>query len=248
MTSGPSLPSSMSTPATRRPMICAERTAACSYSGVELDRLDGAAAVHVGAELVALGAAGASPRRRGRRRRGRGCRGPCSRLTKLWMRTFCLVLCSVSMIASATLMSGARMTPMPCVPSSSLMTTGAPPTRSMAGMHVGAVAHERRGRHADLVAREDLRGPQLVAGVGDAVGRVRRVDVHLLELAHDGGAEVGDRVADARQDRVVVGQRLAAELQVRLGAREVDGEAQRVEHLAPGGRGRALRCAGAACE
>ena len=55
-------------------------------------------------------------------------------VTKLWMRTFCFVLCSVSMIASAILMSGARMTPMPWVPSSSLMTTGAPPTRSMAGM------------------------------------------------------------------------------------------------------------------
>ena len=50
-----------------------------------------------------------------------------------WIRTFCLLLCRVSMIASATLLSGARMTPMPCVPSSNLMTTGAPPTRSMAG-------------------------------------------------------------------------------------------------------------------
>ncbi len=38
------------------------------------------------------------------------------------------------MIASATLMSGARMTPMPWVPSSSLITTGAPPTRSIAGI------------------------------------------------------------------------------------------------------------------
>ena len=36
------------------------------------------------------------------------------------------------MMASATLASGARMTPTPCVPSSSLMMTGAPPTRSMA--------------------------------------------------------------------------------------------------------------------
>ena len=43
------------------------------------------------------------------------------------------MLCSVSMIASATLTLSARMTPTPCVPSSSLMMTGAPPTRSMAG-------------------------------------------------------------------------------------------------------------------
>ena len=53
--------------------------------------------------------------------------------TKRWMSTFCFVECSVSMIASATFTCGARITPMPCVPSSSLMTTGAPPTCSMAG-------------------------------------------------------------------------------------------------------------------
>ena len=50
-----------------------------------------------------------------------------------WISTFCLVECSVSMIASATFTWGARITPIPCVPSRSLMTTGAPPTRSMAG-------------------------------------------------------------------------------------------------------------------
>ncbi len=51
---------------------------------------------------------------------------------KLWMSTFCLVECRVSTMDSATFASGARITPMPCVPSSSLMTTGAPPTRSIA--------------------------------------------------------------------------------------------------------------------
>ena len=59
---------------------------------------------------------------------------PLLSLTKRWMSTFCRVLCSVSMIASATLIVGARITPMPCVPSSSLITTGAPPTRSIAGI------------------------------------------------------------------------------------------------------------------
>jgi hypothetical protein len=37
------------------------------------------------------------------------------------------------MMAFATLTLSARITPMPCVPSSSLMITGAPPTRSIAG-------------------------------------------------------------------------------------------------------------------
>lgn len=50
-----------------------------------------------------------------------------------WISTFCLVECSVSMMASATFTCGARITPIPCVPSSSLITTGAPPTRSIAG-------------------------------------------------------------------------------------------------------------------
>jgi hypothetical protein len=98
--------------------------------------------------------------------------------------------------------------------------------------HVLAVADERRLRHADVVARQDLDRTQLVAGVRDAVRCDRGVHVHLLELAHHRGAEVGDRRTDARQHRVVVGQRPAAELQVRLRARQVDGEAQRVEHLA----------------
>ena len=58
---------------------------------------------------------------------------PLLSATKRWINTFCLVDCSVSMTASATLLSGARMTPIPWVPSSSLITTGAPPTRSIAG-------------------------------------------------------------------------------------------------------------------
>ncbi len=98
--------------------------------------------------------------------------------------------------------------------------------------HVLPVADERRARHADVVARQDLDGAQLVARVGDPVRGVRRVDVHLLELADDGRTEVGDRCADPGHDRVVVGQRLATELEVRFGARQVDGEAQGVEHLA----------------
>ena len=97
------------------------------------------------------------------------------------------------------------------------------------GHDVSPVADEGRGRHTDVVAREDLGGAQLVAAVHDAVGGVGRVDVHLLELPHDGSAEVGDGGADARQDRVVGRELLAAEEQVRLLGRQVDGEAQGVE-------------------
>jgi hypothetical protein len=69
--------------------------------------------------------------------------------------------------------------------------------------HVLLVAHEGRARDADVVAAENLQAAQLVAAVEDAVGGVRAVHVHLLELAHDRRAVVGDGGADARQHRVV---------------------------------------------
>ena len=230
MTSGPSLPSSMSTPATFRPMICAERTATCSYSGESstgstvpprctFDRNSSPVATR------RMAATTRSPTTRARMSRPR-----LSAMNR-WISTFCFVECSVSMIASATFTSGARITPMPWVPSSSLITTGRAADELDRGPHVGAVAHERRRRHADVVPGEDLVRAQLVARVRDAVRGVRRVDVHLLELAHHGGAEVRDRVADARHDRVVVRQRTAAVLQVGLGPREVDRETQGVQHL-----------------
>lgn len=126
------------------------------------------------------------------------------------------------------------------------------------GPHIGAVAHERRGRHRDVVAREDLVRAELVAGTRDPVRRVRRVHVHLLELADHCCAEVGDRVADSGQDRVVVAELTPAVVQVRLVGREIDREAQRVKHFdvvtslerggaqplewsTPAARGRALR-------
>ena len=133
MTCGPSLPSSMSTPATRSPMIWADRTAASSKAGSSwtastepprwtLERNSSPCATR------RIAATTRSPTTRARMSR------PLLSLTKRWISTFCLVLWRVSMIASATLRSGARITPMPCVPSSSLITTGAPPTRSIAGI------------------------------------------------------------------------------------------------------------------
>ncbi len=112
-------------------MIWAERTAACSYSGVSVtcstvpprctfDRNSSPDAVR------RMAATTRSPTT--------SARMSLPRLSemKLWISTFCLVECSVSTIDSATLASGARITPMPWVPSSSLMTTGAPPTCSIA--------------------------------------------------------------------------------------------------------------------
>ncbi len=135
------------------------------------------------------------------------------------------------MIASATLVSGARITPIPWVPSSSFrMTTGAPPTRSIAASTSWRYAHERRGGDADVVAREDLDRAQFVARIGDTCGGVRRVHVHLFELPNDGEAEERDGGADAGEGDVVVTQWLPAVLEVRFVSCEVDGEAQRVEH------------------
>ena len=53
-------------------------------------------------------------------------------------RTFWRVLCNVSRIASATFLFGARITPMPCVPSSSLITTGCAADPLDGGQHVVA--------------------------------------------------------------------------------------------------------------
>ncbi len=151
------------------------------------------------------------------------------------------------MMPSATRLSGARITPIPCVPSEQLDHHRCAADAVDGRQHVLTVAHERRARHADVVAGQDLDRPQLVARVGDAVRGVRRVDVHLLELADDGGAEVGDRRADPRDDRVVVGQRLAAELEVGLGAGEVDRETQRVRAPCRCGRDRSRPASDAAC-
>ncbi len=99
------------------------------------------------------------------------------------------------------------------------------------GKHVLLPPHEGRVRHPDVVPTQDLERPQLVARVGDGVRRTRRVDVELLELPDDGGAEVGDRRADAGDHRVVATQPLGAEEELRAAALDLDREAQGVEDL-----------------
>src|SRR5690606_4148629 len=84
---------------------------------------------------------------------------------------------------------------------------GGPADAFDGGAHVGAIAHERGRGHADLVAGEYLRRAKLVARVDDTGRGVGGVDIHLLELPHHRGTEIGDGRADAGDDRVVVAQR-----------------------------------------
>jgi hypothetical protein len=105
---------------------------------------------------------------------------------------------------------------------------GAPPTISIAGT-TSARLRTKAVAGMSMLWRERIWvARNLSRAVHDAVGGVGRVDVHLLELPHDGSAEVGDRGADARQDRVV-GESCLPRKQVRLLGRQVDREAQGVE-------------------
>ena len=120
---------------------------------------------------------------------------------------------------------------MPCVPSRSLMITGAPPTAFDGWQHVLLVGDKRRGRDADVVATENLQAPQFVARVGDSGGRIHAEDIHLLELTNQGRAKVGDRRPNSRQDRIVVRELFAPEIQIGFALLQIDCELQRVEHL-----------------
>ena len=89
---------------------------------------------------------GASPRRRGRPRRWRGCRGPSTRRCTPAGR------CPApspraSRAASATACGvSAIIVPMPCVPCCSLTMAGHPPTSSSAASSAGGRARADRGR------------------------------------------------------------------------------------------------------
>ena len=132
MICGPSRPSSMSTPATRRPMICAARTAVFAYissSSIASTRPPRWTLLRNSSPCATRRIA---PTTRSPTTNARTSL-PLLSATNFWISTFWRVLCSVSMIACATFVESARMTPTPWVPSRSLMMTGAPPTRSMAG-------------------------------------------------------------------------------------------------------------------
>ena len=99
------------------------------------------------------------------------------------------------------------------------------------GQHILFVPHKSGLGDADQVAAEDLQAAQFVPGVGDARGGVGAKDIHLLELAHDRRAVIGDGRADAGQHRVVVGELLLAEVEVRLALVQIDGEFEGVQHF-----------------
>ena len=129
---GPSAPSSISTPATRSPMICVQRTAVSRNSSLNST----GSATPPRCTLLRnscpwatrrMAATTWSPTTKARISR------PLLSATNFWIRTFCFWLCSNSIIDSACLTDSASNTPIPWVPSMSLMITGAPPTLSIAG-------------------------------------------------------------------------------------------------------------------
>ena len=79
---------------------------------------------------------------------------------------------------------------------------------------------------------EDLQGAQLVAAAPDRDALVQRPDAAHLELPKDCKAIIGDRGTDARDHRVIGGDRRAVVEHLRTVAGDMDRAAQRV------GRGR----------
>ena len=75
------------------------------------------------------------------------------------------------------------------------------------------------------------RARSLSCAVGDPVGTVRAIDVHLLELAHDGGTEVADRSADPRQNGIPLDETMPAIVEVGRTGLEVDRKLQCVENF-----------------
>ncbi len=74
----------------------------------------------------------------------------------------------------------------------------------------GPVRESRDGQ-ADAGPREKLQCPELVARAADGDALVEREHALHLELPEHGESVMGDGRADARDDRVVERQRLAAE-------------------------------------
>ncbi len=85
-------------------------------------------------------------------------------------------------------------------------------------------------RYPQIVAAQNLEGTQLVAGVGDSERRVETDDVHLFELAHDRGSEVGDRRADPRDHGVKVCQWLPTIKELGIALLQIDRKSRRVEN------------------
>ena len=83
----------------------------------------------------------------------------------------------------------------------------------------------------DAAAGEQLQAAELVAAPADGDRLVQRINAHHLELAEHGKAVKGDRGADTRDHRVEILEPPLAVIEHRLARGDVDGDAQRVEHL-----------------
>ena len=130
-----------------------------------------------------------------------------------WMNSCTRILASsprkASITASAALAVSARITPMPCVPSSSFTTSGAPPTTLIKPLNVLGRVGEAGHRQADALPGQQLQAAEFVARAGDGLRLVGREDAHHLELPDDRGAVKGFRGADAGNDGVEAVERRA---------------------------------------
>src|SRR5262245_36124348 len=104
----------------------------------------------------------------------------------------------------------ARVTPRACVPSSSLMTQGVPPTSLITSSARRGSLGKGHDPQADALARQQLQGAQLVAGTPDGNAFVEREDALHFELPEHGEPIVRDGGTDARDHRIIVGQHASA--------------------------------------
>src|SRR5262245_17916274 len=115
----------------------------------------------------------------------------------------------------------ARITPRPCVPSSSLMTQGVPPTSLITSSARRGSLGKGDDPQADALARQQLQGAQLVAGRPDGNAFVEREDALHFELPGHRESIASDGGADARDHRIIVGEHAPTAPMGRLGRGDV---------------------------
>ena len=135
------------------------RTAVRSYSGSSSTASALPPRCTLRAELVALGAGDASRPRPGRRSRTPGRRCPCSRPRTAGAARCCLVLCRVSMTASATSVVRGEDDADALGALEELDDDGRAADPFDRRSTSRPIADERRGRDPDVVTGEDLQSP-----------------------------------------------------------------------------------------
>ena len=106
-------------------------------------------------------------------------------------RMLTLAALKASMMDFAEASVSARITPMPCVPSSSLMTHRRAADLLQHVLGFARAMREGGHRQADAVARQQLQGAQFVARPADGDAFVQRKDALHLELAQHGQVRSG---------------------------------------------------------